>query len=294
MEETIIVPFAQARVRRDEISRCTLARAYLHVLAAAAQLPLMETPPQEVVEEDWSDYEYPSRKEYLQWGDAEYGLRLLTSAQYVNSRPGGWLGFWVFQLPPTEGRKLAGNSKIHSLWHSFAQLTVEGSTAWTKRLKKVFLENLLSYDQREEAEGRARALLEGYLTQLCWHGKELLELDMKALRLATPRQTSAVVSSSRFLQALAQARRGEKPDLASIGEDWAYGMATRYESDGRPAGVVWNDEFPPQSARAQLQLLEAGWALQQGNLERARELRGLLADSRCSLARQGIALLAIT
>lgn len=270
------VPFA-AGGRWPE--REQLAQAYLSVLAAATGRPELEQEPVYTVETEWSDYDYPSEHGFYLWGNGDYGLKLITSTQYVqHGRPAGWLGFWVF----LGTRGLSGQSKFHIRWQSYAQLKAD-EAAWCE----LFESQLAEWDQRRQSEGPARAALERFLTRHCWYGVPLNELEIEQLEaaLSSSQEGSPVFHCGQFLLAACLAAR-EQPEKAArqlelVGETWAYGMACRYEH-GRPAGLVWQDEFEPPAPRLQRLLLD--YAL----TGRAAALQEL-DKTTCPMARQGLA-----
>lgn len=265
------VPFARGADLPDQDQ---LASAYLQVLAAATGRPILRGEPQSTVERDWSDYDYPSEQSYQLWGKEDYGLKLLTSTRFVHhGRPAGWVGFWIFM--GVEG--LSGQSKLHALWKSYAGLETKEES-----LGQLFVEQLRPWDLRRQPEGQARADLEDLLTQHCWYGSALEGLPQPDLAGATV--GSEVWNSGQFLAAVCAAAGG-RPEAAlqrleAVGEDWAYGLACRYE-EGKPAGLVWQDDFPRPCPRLQVILLKYALTGCDTELEEIK-------TGPCDLARQGL------
>lgn len=263
MELSEKIPISSASVRAGEIYVEDLAQSYLQALATLTETRLIGGEPEHIVETDWSDYEYPSHKEYYQWGSEQLGMRILVSGRF--SRPGvvtGSNSFWIFHgLPP--GITLSGVSQLSDRWSSSAALTIEltdetsDSELYQRALAALadFRDGLKAWNLSLQPDGPARAVLEDLLTDLCWYGKAL-NVDMIAPLQAAANQVDLerpAGASVRYLLAVVKLENGDidgaaqlLEDLAKQGKQLHFSHGINYgQAPGSEAGqVVWQDNFP--------------------------------------------------
>lgn len=277
------IPISSASVRAGELNVQDLAQSYLQALAILTETSLISGSPEHIVETDWSDYEYPSHKEYYQWGSERLGMRLLVSGQ--SSRPGvvtGSNSFWIFYgLPPEI--TLSGFSKLSDRWSSSAALTIEltgeppDSELYHRALAALaaFRDGLQAWNLSLQPDGQARVVLEDLLTDLCWYGKAL-NVDMIAPLQAAAEQVDLdrpAGASVRYLLAVVKLENEDidgaaqlLEDLAKQGKQLHFSHGINYgQAPGSEMGqVVWQNSFAPPAPYHEVRL----------GLARVAELRG--------------------